>query len=55
MPAAGVTAVIPVESAEHASRELLRLGADVEVLGPAGRRALMERTAAELAGIYRQS
>ncbi len=50
-----VTAVIPIESAEHASRELLWLGADVEVLGPAGLRALMERTAAELAGIYLQS
>ncbi len=47
-----VTAVIPVESVEHAHGELLRLGAEVEVLAPAELRQRLEATAAGLAALY---
>jgi predicted DNA-binding transcriptional regulator YafY len=47
-----VTAVIPIESLTHAHGELLRLGADVEVLAPAALRERLAATAAELAVLY---
>lgn len=46
-------AVIPIESVEHATGELLRLGTDVEVLEPADLRDLIAATIAELAARYR--
>ncbi len=47
-----VTAVIPIESLEHAHGELLRLGANVEILAPDDLRARLRQTARGLAGIY---
>lgn len=54
-PGGWVTAVIPIESLGHAHSELLRLGADVEILSPDDLRARMQNTAAELAALYPQS
>jgi len=48
-----VHAVVPIESVRHAHGELLRLGADVEVLEPAELRELMRSTAVELAALYK--
>lgn len=48
-----VTAVIPIESRIHAHGELLRLGAEVEVLSPGDLRAMMRQTARGLAETYR--
>jgi predicted DNA-binding transcriptional regulator YafY len=50
-----VTAVIPIESLEHAHGELLRLGGEVEILTPDDLRARMEHTARSLAAIYLRS
>jgi predicted DNA-binding transcriptional regulator YafY len=50
-----VQAVLPVESIRHAEVELLRLGADAEVLAPPELRARMAETAAALATVYRSS
>jgi hypothetical protein len=47
-----VEAVIPTENVRHARQELLRLSADVEVIGPAGLRRAMAATVAELARRY---
>jgi predicted DNA-binding transcriptional regulator YafY len=47
-----ITAVIPVESLQHAHGELLRLGADAEVLAPAGLRQRLQETAGALAALY---
>jgi predicted DNA-binding transcriptional regulator YafY len=47
-----VPARIPIESIRHAHDELLRLGAEVEVLAPAALRELLGRTAAALAARY---
>jgi predicted DNA-binding transcriptional regulator YafY len=47
-----IRAVIPVESIEHATAELLRLGADVEVLAPAELRDRMAETVRTLAERY---
>ena len=47
-----VTAVVPIESADHALAEFLRLGADVEVLIPAGLRRRMQQTVRSLAELY---
>ncbi|WP_405089524.1 WYL domain-containing protein [Micromonospora sp. NBC_01392] len=47
-----VRAVIPIESLTHAHGDLLRLGADVEVLSPADLRARLAGTAAALAALY---
>lgn len=47
-----VTAVIPIESLTHAHGDLLRLGADVEVLAPAALRERLAATAADLADLY---
>jgi predicted DNA-binding transcriptional regulator YafY len=48
-----VLARLPIESEAHAERELLRLGAEVEVLEPASLRERLAGTAAALAAIYR--
>ncbi|MFI1001878.1 helix-turn-helix transcriptional regulator [Streptomyces galbus] len=45
-------AEVPIESVDHAHGEFLRLGADVEVLGPPELRERIARTAAELARRY---
>lgn len=47
-----VRAVIPIESPAHAAGDLLRLGADVEVLEPAELRDLMTATIGQLARVY---
>lgn len=47
-----VPARIPIESVGHAAAELLRLGADVEVLAPAELRQRMSEVAHGLARIY---
>ncbi|MFF5138275.1 helix-turn-helix transcriptional regulator [Streptomyces sp. NPDC013157] len=49
---AWTVARVPVESADHAVAEFLRLGTDIEVLGPPELRARMARTIAELAERY---
>ena len=47
-----ITAVVPVESVEHAHAELLRLGGEVEVLAPRALRARMRQTARSLGRMY---
>jgi predicted DNA-binding transcriptional regulator YafY len=47
-----VCATIPIESIDHAHGELLRLGAEVEVLAPPALRERLTRTAQELARRY---
>ncbi|MEU3253592.1 WYL domain-containing protein [Streptomyces sp. NPDC006997] len=47
-----VEAVIPTESTAHAHGELLRLGADVEVVAPPELRRAVSATVTELARIY---
>ncbi|WP_343520083.1 WYL domain-containing protein [Sphingomonas sp.] len=47
-----VSADIPIESIDHAARELLKLGAEVEVLEPAGLRDAMRGIARALAARY---
>lgn len=49
-----VRVTIPIESVEQALPELLRLGADAEILAPAGLRAHMTRTLDALARVYRR-
>jgi predicted DNA-binding transcriptional regulator YafY len=49
-----VTATMPIESQEHAHTEMLKLGAEIEVLAPADLRARLSRTALGLAAIYRE-
>ncbi|GAA1616834.1 YafY family protein [Nonomuraea maheshkhaliensis] len=46
------TLTVPVESITHARWVLLRMGADVEVLGPPQLRALMGEAVAELVKLY---
>jgi predicted DNA-binding transcriptional regulator YafY len=46
-------ATVPIESLDHAEREFLALGADVEVLEPAALRARLARAADRLAALYR--
>jgi predicted DNA-binding transcriptional regulator YafY len=50
-----VTAVVPIESAEHAHAEFLRLGAEIEVLAPDDLRDRMRRTARSLSELYHPS
>ena len=52
-PDGRVQVVMPIESAEHAVGMLLRLGAEAEVVAPAGLRALMTRTINALVDTYR--
>jgi predicted DNA-binding transcriptional regulator YafY len=47
-----ITAVVPIESLIHAHQDLLRLGADVEVLEPEELRLRLAQTARSLAAIY---
>ncbi|MFF4879848.1 helix-turn-helix transcriptional regulator [Micromonospora sp. NPDC000668] len=47
-----VTAALPIESLTHAHGDLLRLGADVEVLTPVALREQLAATAAGLAALY---
>jgi predicted DNA-binding transcriptional regulator YafY len=51
-PDGWVEASIPIESIHHAHRELLRLGAGVEVLAPVALRDELRDTAAALAKLY---
>ena len=44
--------VIPIESIDHAAQELVRLGAEAEVLAPAPLRARLGETASRLAALY---
>jgi predicted DNA-binding transcriptional regulator YafY len=50
-----VTATIPIESIDHAHEQLLRLGAEVEVLAPRELRDRLARTAAEMANRYHRT
>jgi predicted DNA-binding transcriptional regulator YafY len=50
-----VTAIVPIESAENAQTEFLRLGADVEIIEPRELRARMAGVARGLAAIYSAS
>ncbi|WP_399189044.1 WYL domain-containing protein [Streptomyces sp. WAC 04229] len=43
---------VPIESIDHAHRDFLRLGADVEVLAPAELRNRIAETARTLAARY---
>jgi predicted DNA-binding transcriptional regulator YafY len=47
-----VTAIVPIESAENAQSEFLRLGADVEIIEPPELRARISDVARGLAAIY---
>jgi predicted DNA-binding transcriptional regulator YafY len=47
-----VTAVVPIESVDHAHGEFLRLGADVEILSPGALRDRMQQTARSLGLLY---
>jgi predicted DNA-binding transcriptional regulator YafY len=47
-----ITAVVPIESAERAHAEFLRLGAEIEVLAPEDLRDRMRRTARSLSALY---
>jgi predicted DNA-binding transcriptional regulator YafY len=47
-----VTAVVPIESLEHAQSEFLRLGGEVEVLAPGRLRDQMAGHARAMAGLY---
>jgi predicted DNA-binding transcriptional regulator YafY len=49
-----VRAVIPVESLRQAELDLLRLGAEAEVLAPAELRARLAETTAALAALYQR-
>lgn len=52
-PDGWVEATIPIESIGHAHRELMRLGATVEVLAPAALREAIRETVQALARLYR--
>ncbi len=51
-PTGWVKAQIPIESVALAARQLLRLGADVEVLAPVALRAAIAREAANVTALY---
>jgi predicted DNA-binding transcriptional regulator YafY len=50
-----VTAVVPIESADHALADFLRLGADVEVLSPAALRCRVRQAVRSLGELYREA
>jgi predicted DNA-binding transcriptional regulator YafY len=52
-PEGWVKAEIPIEGAALAARQLLRLGADVEVLGPPALRKAIAHEAQTVAALYR--
>ena len=43
---------VPIESVEHASREMLRLGGEAVVLEPAALRDALRATAAQMVAFY---
>ena len=47
-----VTAVVPIESLQHAQASFLSLGAEVEILAPESLRAAMAQGAASMALMY---
>lgn len=47
-----IEAEIPIEPLPHAAREILRLGAEIEVLAPAGLRAAVAREALRIARLH---
>ena len=47
-----VTAVVPIESLQHAQSSFLSLGAEVEILQPQSLRAAMAQAAASMARMY---
>lgn len=51
-PAGWVKAEIPIENVAHATRQLLRLGADVEVVSPVALRTSLAREAARVMDMY---
>jgi predicted DNA-binding transcriptional regulator YafY len=51
-PDGRIRAVLPIESVDHAHREFLGFGADIEVLGPPELRARLAETARALAARY---
>lgn len=51
-PAGWIRTEIPIESVEHATRQLLHLGAEVEVLEPAALRVAVAQEAARIAKLY---
>jgi predicted DNA-binding transcriptional regulator YafY len=51
-PAGWLEAEIPVEKLDYSTRQLLRLGADLEVLGPPALRAAVAQEAREVAKLY---
>jgi predicted DNA-binding transcriptional regulator YafY len=51
-PDGWVKAEIPVESIDNATRQLLRMGAEIEVLGPPDLRAAVAREAARVVALY---
>ncbi|HZE42043.1 MAG TPA: YafY family protein [Stackebrandtia sp.] len=52
-PDGWVTATVPIENPDHATGELLRLGADVEALSPKELRTRLAETAEAMAARYR--
>lgn len=52
-PAGWIKADIPIESVAHATRQLLRLGAEVEVIAPPALRAAIAQHVANIAALYR--
>jgi len=51
-PDGWIRAVVPIESVEHACRELLALGPDIEVLEPPALRARLAGAARATAALY---
>jgi predicted DNA-binding transcriptional regulator YafY len=47
-----ITAVVPIESVDHAHGEFLGLGAEVEILSPGALRDRMQQTARSLGLLY---
>jgi predicted DNA-binding transcriptional regulator YafY len=47
-----VTVTVPIESVEHAAREMLKLGAEAEVVKPAELRSRMAHAAREMLALY---
>jgi predicted DNA-binding transcriptional regulator YafY len=47
-----VTVTVPIESIDHASREMLRLGADAVVMEPAALRERLARAAQQMLALY---
>ena len=51
-PSGWVKAEIPIEGDQQAARQMLRLGAEVEVLGPASFREAVAQEARRVAAMY---